>query len=66
MGHTTSGMYGHTIGAALGMGYVTAPVDMPRADVIDASFALQVNGRRVPATPSYRPFYDPGGERSRM
>ncbi len=65
VGHTTSGMYGHTVGAALGMGYVTAPLEMPRAEVIDADFQLRVNGTAVPATASYRPFYDPTSERTR-
>lgn len=63
VGHTTSGMYGHTVGAAIGMGYVSTPVDMPRSEVLDASFELRVNGERVPATASYRPFYDPASER---
>jgi len=65
VGHTTSGMYGHTVGAALGMGYVTTPVEMPRGEVLDATFELLVNGVRVPATASYRPFYDPRSERPR-
>ncbi|MGI9603648.1 MAG: GcvT family protein [Acidimicrobiales bacterium] len=64
-GHTTSGMYGHTVGAALGMGYVASPPDMGRADVLDARFEIQVNGRRVTATPSYRPFFDPDNRRIR-
>ena len=65
VGHTTSGMYGHTVGAALGMGYVSAPVDIPRAEVLEADFHLRVNGTAVPATASYRPFYDPKSERPR-
>ncbi|MEM7096460.1 MAG: FAD-dependent oxidoreductase [Actinomycetota bacterium] len=65
VGHTTSGMYGHTVGAALGMGYVHAPIEMPRADVLDADFHIRVNGTVVPATASYRPFYDPTSERVR-
>jgi glycine cleavage system aminomethyltransferase T len=48
------------------MGYVKSPVDMPRADVIDATFELQVNGERYPATASYRPFYDPTSQRTRL
>ena len=66
VGNTTSGNYGHTVGSALGMGYVKSPVDMPRADVIDATFELQVNGERYPATASYRPFYDPTSQRTRL
>lgn len=65
VGHTTSGMFGHTVGAAVGMGYVTADPEMARAEVIDARFELQVNGQRHSATAGYRPFYDPGSERTR-
>ncbi len=66
VGHTTSGMYGHTVGAAVGMGYVTAPIGMSRAEVLEAPFEVQVNGQRYSATASYRPFYDPTSERTRM
>lgn len=66
VGHTTSGMYGHTVGAAIGMGYVTTPVEMPRADVVQAEYELQVNGVRVPATASFRPFYDPQSSRPKL
>ena len=65
VGHTTSGMYGHTVGASLGMGYVAAPVDMARGDLLDADFEIRVNGVAVPAAASYRPFHDPNGERIR-
>ncbi|NNE74845.1 MAG: GcvT family protein [Acidimicrobiales bacterium] len=63
VGHTTSGMYGHTVGAALGMGYVSHPIDMLRSEVLEATFEIQVNGERYPATASYRPFYDPANDR---
>ena len=65
VGHTTSAMFGHTIGSSLAMGYVNTPIDMARSEVVDASFELTVNGERYPATPSYRPFYDPDSVRSR-
>jgi len=65
VGHTTSGMYGHTVGASLSMGYVSHPVEMPRAEVLEADFELQLNGVRYPVTASYRPFYDPKSERVR-
>ena len=58
-------MYGHTVGAALGMGYVTHEPGTPRDEVIGGSFEITVNGERIPATASYRPFYDPTGDRIR-
>ena len=65
VGRITSGMYGHTVGAALGMGYVTHEPGTPRDEVIGGSFEITVNGERIPATASYRPFYDPTGDRIR-
>lgn len=63
VGHTTSGMYGHTVGASLAMGYVKHPVEMKRSEVLEADFSLVVNGEEVSATASYRPFYDPANDR---
>ena len=65
VGRITSGMYGHTVGAALGMGYVTHEPGTPRDEVIGGSFEITINGERIPATASYRPFYDPTGDRIR-
>jgi len=65
VGRITSGMYGHTVGAALGMGYVSHDRGAPRDEVIGADFEIDVNGTRAPATASYRPFYDPDSERIR-
>jgi len=66
VGNTTSGNYGHTVGSALAMGYVKSPVEMPRDEVLGASFELQVSGKRYPAAASYRSFYDPASERPRL
>ncbi|MED6328449.1 MAG: FAD-dependent oxidoreductase [Actinomycetota bacterium] len=62
----TSGMYGHTVGGALGMGYVACEPGSPRSQVIEGIFEVEVNGTRVPATASFRPFYDPDSERVRL
>ena len=59
VGRVTSGMYGHTVGACLAMGYLTNPSGVT-ADWIDAGdFELEVANVRVPATASLRSFYDP-------
>ena len=65
VGNTTSGMYGHTVGAALGMGYVSTSLEVPRSEVLNAEFAIRVNGTVVPATASFGPFYDPKSARVR-
>ena len=66
VGRITSGMYGHTVGAALGMSYVGCEPGTPRAQVLEGAFEVDVNGVRVQATASYRPFYDPDSERVRL
>jgi glycine cleavage system T protein len=64
VGRVTSGMFGHTIGKPLGMGYIEN-----RGEVVDAGFVnsgnyeIEVAGERVPALVSLRPFYDPGNRR---
>ena len=66
VGRITSGMYGHTVGGALGMAYLGSEPDTPRPQVIEGTFEIEVNGERIPATASYRPFYDPDSERVRL
>jgi glycine cleavage system aminomethyltransferase T len=41
------------------MGYVSHERDVPRNQVLDGSFEIEINGKRFPATASFRPFYDP-------
>ena len=62
----TSGMYGHTVGGALGMGYVGCESGTSRAQVIEGKFEVDVNGTKVPATASFRPFYDPDSLQVRL
>jgi len=53
-------MYAHTLGAAVGLGYVT------EAGALDPeSYDIEVAGIRYAATASLRPFYDPRNERVR-
>ena len=60
----TSGSYGHTLGGAVGMGYV--PCEGETAEQLLAStFEVDVMGTRVRAEASLRPMYDPKSERVR-
>jgi 4-methylaminobutanoate oxidase (formaldehyde-forming) len=60
VGFIRSAMYGHSLGAAVGLGYVaTAPGDAIGADDYD----IEVAGIRYPATASLRPLYDPANAR---
>ena len=61
-GHLTSGSYGHSLGGAVGLGYVAcAGEDV--ASVLASSYEIEVAGVRVPATASLKPLYDPRSER---
>ena len=62
-GHITSGMFGHTLGAAIGLGYVeTKPGD----ELLQSDYEIEVAGVRVKAAASLRPLYDPSGARLRV
>jgi 4-methylaminobutanoate oxidase (formaldehyde-forming) len=66
VGRITSGMFGHTVGASLGLGYVAnggAPMDP--AWVAAGKYEVEVAAERVSARISLRPFYDPESERVR-
>jgi 4-methylaminobutanoate oxidase (formaldehyde-forming) len=66
VGRVTSGMFGHTVGAALGLGYLANRDGPVSADWIHAGrYEVEVAAERVPARVSLRPFYDPSGEQVR-
>lgn len=66
VGRITSGMFGYTIGCAIGMGHVEHE-DGVNANFVNAgSYEIEVACERVPARASLRPFYDPKSERVRM
>jgi len=62
VGYLSSGMYGHTLGAAIGMGYVEVP-DLTAERISAASFEIEVAKERFSAQASLRGFYDPSGSR---
>jgi 4-methylaminobutanoate oxidase (formaldehyde-forming) len=59
VGYTTSGSYGHTLGAAVGMGYVSGaePV-VSRAWIEAGSYEIEIAGERFKATAHWRAPYD--------
>jgi 4-methylaminobutanoate oxidase (formaldehyde-forming) len=65
VGRLTSGMYGHALGGAVGLGYVELGRPAPAAEFASGSFAIEVGNRKVPARASLRPLWDPSGERIR-
>ena len=65
VGHITSGAYGHTLGGAVGLGYVTAiPGEAPEA-VLDGHYEVEVACEKITAEVSLRPLYDPENARIR-
>ena len=66
VGHLSSGAYGHTLGAAVGLGYVTCRPGEPAEELLSTRYEIEVAGDRVPADASLRPFYDPASSRIRM
>ncbi|MBX3732167.1 MAG: GcvT family protein [Verrucomicrobiae bacterium] len=65
VGYTTSGAYGHTVGASVAMGYVKHPDgDAASADwVLAGRYEVLLNGSRIPARVALRPWYDPDRRR---
>jgi 4-methylaminobutanoate oxidase (formaldehyde-forming) len=59
VGSITSGMYGHRVGASLGMGYVR--LDEPVSDELlhACAFEIEVAARRIRARAQLAAFYDP-------
>ena len=67
VGSITSGMYGHTVDASLGMGWVAAP-DGRLADrqfVLGGHYEIEVACECVAARASLEPWYDPKSTRVR-
>ncbi|MEA3185669.1 MAG: hypothetical protein QOJ74_2146 [Ilumatobacteraceae bacterium] len=66
-GSITSGAFGHTIDASLGMGWVSAPngAVADREWLMNGTYEIEVAGERVPARASLEPWYDPKSARVR-
>ena len=66
VGYLSSGAYGHTLGTAVGLGYVSCQPDEPVEEMLAKRFQIEVAGNRFPADASLHPFYDPVSARIRM
>ena len=66
VGRITSGMFGHTAQAPLGMGYVSAAAELATAEWIGAgTYEIEVAGERFAADASLKPWFDPSSARVR-
>tara|TARA_R110002153_G_scaffold187387_1_gene340424 strand:+ start:1 stop:1149 length:1149 start_codon:yes stop_codon:yes gene_type:complete len=62
-GYITSAMYGHTLGAAIGLGYVADPGGVDAAYINTGRYEIEVAGARKFAKASLSPLYDPKNSR---
>jgi sarcosine dehydrogenase len=63
VGSTTSAAYGHTLGRAVAMGYVTRFEDVDAEYLAGARFEIEIAGGRFAARGSFKAPYDPDGLR---
>ncbi|MEK9785667.1 MAG: FAD-dependent oxidoreductase [Gammaproteobacteria bacterium] len=66
VGRTTSGMYGHTLGGCVGLGYVEHAEGVDRQFINEGSWEIEIAGERIAAKASLSPLYDPKSERVKM
>jgi 4-methylaminobutanoate oxidase (formaldehyde-forming) len=65
VGYLTSGAYGHTLGAAIGLGYVPCRPGETMDEILSRRFEIDVGGETIPAVASLQPMYDPSSARIR-
>lgn len=63
VGQITSGAYGHSLGGAIGLGYVPCRPDESVAEMLAATYQIEVAGRLIGAEASVKPLYDPAAQR---
>ena len=63
VGNIESGMYGHTLGAAIGLGYVKNEEGVDADFVKSGTYELEVAGQRIAASASLRPMKNTKSER---
>lgn len=59
IGHLSSGSYSHTLGGAVGLGYVKCLPNQSDKEIMSADYAIEVEGVIEKASYSLRPMYDP-------
>ena len=65
VGWLSSGGYGYTIDASIGLGYVRDPAGVTADFVRDGTYELEVATERVRASVSLKPLYDPTNSKVR-
>lgn len=65
-GQLTSAAFGHTVGKAVGLGYLALDGQTPKYVAAQTGFTIDMAGRAVPVTVFLHAPYDPKGERIRQ
>ncbi|MFC0590666.1 FAD-dependent oxidoreductase [Novosphingobium aquiterrae] len=65
-GYIRSGMYAHSLGAACGLGYVTAADGGVVGPISPDDYEIEIAGVRYSAIASLKPLYDPASTRIKM
>ncbi len=65
VGYITSGMYGHTLGGAVGLGYVSQTTDGSEESLLEGPYELEIAGKKFQAKASLQPMYDPQNKQIR-
>ncbi|WP_369410609.1 glycine cleavage T C-terminal barrel domain-containing protein [Parasedimentitalea denitrificans] len=63
VGHLQIGGYGHTLGAAVGIGFVSLDEPVSPILVQNGNWLIDVAGQAIPASASIKPMLDPSMER---
>ena len=63
VGYVSSGNYGHSLGRAIGLGYVNHAGGVDSDFIKAGRYEIEIAGERFPAKASLRPLYDPAAER---
>lgn len=63
VGRTTAGMFGHSVGATVAMGYINNPDGVTKEWLDNSQFEIEVECERYPVKASLRSFFDPAMEK---
>jgi len=59
VGHLQVGGYGHSLGGAVGIGFVALDEPLTQSIVAEGTWEIDIAGQRVAATASLKPLFDP-------
>jgi glycine cleavage system T protein len=62
-GNISSAAYGHTVGGAVGLGYVKYDGRFDKSALLASTYEIEIAGVKYPASASLSPLYDPKSER---